>query len=386
VPNTSATAASSGADLNGKAAQAAARILRERLVAHASFRHKVAASKVRFVDGHVRIGKKSMPFRELVAEAYVARVSLSSTGYYPTPKIHWDRSRFNGRPFFYFAYGAAVSEVAVDTLSGETLCVSTSSESVHKNNPAIIWGNRRRLSAGRRLADQEELCWNAQGQLQTHAPSTYKIPTVRDWPPQANIRILQGEPNREDTIHRSKAVGEPPLMLCISTFLAIRDAIAACAPDARERPDLQAPATPEAVLAAIDRLVFRPQPVPEPPKNRRRTDRTGLPATLMIPYLFDIASLLGRWLHLITGIAWIGASFCSSARRQPAAAEAQNSSMPASAVSLGRAWRFLMRRNTRLRRPSCQSHCTGSIGKLTRPGCRVSSCCACSTSARPRSI
>jgi xanthine dehydrogenase large subunit len=280
VPNTSATAASSGADLNGKAAQAAARILRERLVAHASARHKVAANKVRFGDGHVRIGKQSMTFRELVAEAYMARVSLSSTGYYSTPKIHWDRSRFNGRPFFYFAYGAAVSEVAVDTLSGETqlLRVDILHDVGTSLNPAIDLGQiEGGFLQGVGWLTSEELCWNAQGQLQTHAPSTYKIPSVRDWPLQANIRILQGEPNREDTIHRSKAVGEPPLMLCISAFLAIRDAIAACAPDARELPDLRAPATPEAVLAAIDRLVFRPQPVPEPPKNRRSTDRTGLP-------------------------------------------------------------------------------------------------------------
>jgi xanthine dehydrogenase large subunit len=221
-----------------------------------------------------------MTFRELVTEAYMARVSLSSTGYYSTPKIHWDRSRFNGRPFFYFAYGAAVSEVAVDTLSGETqlLRVDILHDVGTSLNPAIDMGQiEGGFLQGVGWLTSEELCWNAQGQLQTHAPSTYKIPSVRDWPLQANIRILEGEPNREDTIHRSKAVGEPPLMLCISTFLAIRDAIAACAPDARERPDLQAPATPEAVLAAIDRLVFRPQPVPEPPKNRRRTDRTGIP-------------------------------------------------------------------------------------------------------------
>jgi len=279
VPNTSATAASSGADLNGKAAQAAARTLRERLVAHASARHKISANKVRFVDGRVHIGKKSMTFRELVAEAYMARVSLSSTGYYSTPKIHWDRSRFNGRPFFYFAYGAAVSEVAVDTLSGETqlLRVDILHDVGTSLNPAIDMGQiEGGFLQGVGWLTSEELCWNAQGQLQTHAPSTYKIPSVRDWPLQANIRILEGEPNREDTIHRSKAVGEPPLMLCISTFLAIRDAIAACTPDARELPDLRAPATPEAVLAAIDRLVFRPRPVPEPPKNRRSTDRTGL--------------------------------------------------------------------------------------------------------------
>jgi xanthine dehydrogenase large subunit len=276
VPNTSATAASSGADLNGKAAQAAARTLRERLVAHACTRHKVAPDQVRFADGHVYVGTRRMPFKELVAEAYVARVSLSSTGYYSTPKVHWDRGRFNGRPFFYFAYGAAVSEVAVDTLSGETrlLRIDILHDVGTSLNPAIDIGQiEGGFLQGVGWLTSEELAWNAKGELQTHAPSTYKIPSVRDWPLQANIRLLEDEPNREDTIHRSKAVGEPPLMLCISTFLAIRDAIAACAPDARELPDLRAPATPEAVLAAIDRLDFRVRPMPEPAKNRRRTDR-----------------------------------------------------------------------------------------------------------------
>ncbi len=281
VPNTSATAASSGADLNGKAAQAAARTLRERLVAHACTKHGVAPDQIVFAGGRVRIGAHEIAFRDLVADAYLARVQLSSTGFYSTPKIHWDRSRFNGRPFFYFAYGAAVSEVAVDTLSGETrlLRVDILHDVGTSLNPAIDLGQiEGGFLQGVGWLTSEELCWNAKGQLQTHAPSTYKIPSVRDWPLQANIRILEHEPNREDTIHRSKAVGEPPLMLCISTFLAIRDAIAACAPDARELPDLRAPATPETVLAAIDRLDFRTRPVPEPAPNRRRTDRPLHPA------------------------------------------------------------------------------------------------------------
>ena len=279
VPNTSATAASSGADLNGKAAQAAARTLRERLVAHACTKHGVSPGEVVFGGGRVHIGKHDMAFRELVGDAYLARVQLSSTGFYSTPKIHWDRSRFNGRPFFYFAYGAAVSEVAVDTLSGETqlLRVDILHDVGVSLNPAIDLGQiEGGFLQGVGWLTSEELRWNARGQLQTHAPSTYKIPSVRDWPLQANIRMLKHEPNREDTIHRSKAVGEPPLMLCISTFLAIRDAIAACAPDARELPDLRAPATPEAVLSAIDRLDFRALPAPEPGKNRRRTDRPGI--------------------------------------------------------------------------------------------------------------
>ena len=278
VPNTSATAASSGADLNGKAAQAAARTLRGRLVAHACAKHGVSADEVAFADGRVRIGRRRMTFKELVAEAYLARVSLSSTGFYSTPKIHWDRSRFNGRPFFYFSYGAAVSEVAVDTLSGETrlLRVDILHDVGASLNPAIDMGQiEGGFLQGVGWLTSEELYWNSKGELQTHAPSTYKIPTAGDWPQRADIRILEGEPNREDTIHRSKAVGEPPLMLCISTFLAIRDAIAACSPDARELPELRAPATPEAVLAAIERLGFRARPLPEPQHNRRSTDRPG---------------------------------------------------------------------------------------------------------------
>jgi xanthine dehydrogenase large subunit len=258
VPNTSATAASSGADLNGKAAQAACLTLRERLIAHAVAAHGAKADEVRFVDGHVTLGARRMTFKALVASAYQARVSLSSTGFYATPKIHWDRARMNGRPFFYFAYGAAVSEVAIDTLTGETqlLRVDILHDVGTSLNPAIDRGQiEGGFLQGVGWLTSEELWWNARGELMTHAPSTYKIPSVRDWPQDARVEILQHEPNREDTIYRSKAVGEPPLMLCMSTFLAIRDAVAACG-DYRTLPDLPAPATPEAVLRAVDALSF----------------------------------------------------------------------------------------------------------------------------------
>ena len=258
MPNTSATAASSGADLNGKAAQAAAQTLRERLAAHAMSQYGVEAAAVRFADGHVLLGQRRITFRELVASAYASRVSLSSTGFYATPKIHWDRSRMNGRPFFYFAYGAAVSEVAVDTLTGETqlLRVDILHDVGTSLNPAIDRGQiEGGFLQGVGWLTSEELWWNARGELMTHAPSTYKIPTVRDWPLDARIQILEHAPNREDTIHRSKAVGEPPLMLCMSTFLAIRDAVAACG-GYKVLPDLPAPATPENVLRAINLLPF----------------------------------------------------------------------------------------------------------------------------------
>nr|WP_299697039.1 xanthine dehydrogenase molybdopterin binding subunit [Hydrocarboniphaga sp.] len=256
VPNTSATAASSGSDLNGKAAQAAAQTIRARLIAWASEAHQIPADKIRFDNGVVWLGEHSISFAKFVAQAYQARVSLSATGYYRTPKIHWDSSKLWGRPFFYFAYGAAVSEVAVDTLTGETQLsrVDILHDVGRSLNPALDIGQiEGGFLQGAGWLTSEELWWNARGELKTHAPSTYKIPTARDWPQQAHVALLQHEPNREDTIYRSKAVGEPPLMLAMSVFHAIRDAVAACgAPNSL--PELHAPATPEAVLRAIDIL------------------------------------------------------------------------------------------------------------------------------------
>ncbi|HEX7917401.1 xanthine dehydrogenase molybdopterin binding subunit [Rudaea sp.] len=256
VPNTSATAASSGADLNGKAAQAACKTLRDRLIVHACNTRGVEANQVRFAEGHVQIGNERVTFAQLVQSAYQARISLSATGFYATPKIHWDRSRLNGRPFFYFAYGVAVSEVAVDTLTGETQLTRVDIlHDVGKSlNPAIDRGQiEGGFLQGIGWLTNEELWWNTKGELKTHAPSTYKIPSVRDWPPHADVRILEHAPNPEDTIHRSKAVGEPPLMLAISTLHAIRDAVAACGTSGAIS-DLVAPATPESVLRAIDSL------------------------------------------------------------------------------------------------------------------------------------
>jgi len=253
IPNTSATAASSGSDLNGKAAQAAARCIRERLVEWASGTDGVEADEIRFENGMVHIGKRHQPFGEFVRLAHAARISLSSTGFYRTPKIHWDRTAFAGRPFFYFAYGAAVSEVAIDTLTGETrlLRVDILHDVGTSLNPAIDKGQiEGGFLQGVGWLTSEELWWNERGELKTHAPSTYKIPTARDWPLAASIELLD-HPNQEDTIFRSKAVGEPPLMLAMSVFHAIRDAVAACG-SRNCLPDLPAPATPEAVLRAID--------------------------------------------------------------------------------------------------------------------------------------
>ncbi|MHB8476860.1 MAG: xanthine dehydrogenase molybdopterin binding subunit [Steroidobacteraceae bacterium] len=256
VPNTSATAASSGSDLNGKAAQAAAAAIRQRLADLAGALHGVAPQDVRFADGHVHAGARRVPFADLARAAHGARVSLSATGFYRTPKIHWNKQTQVGRPFYYFAFGAAVAEVAVDTLTGETqlLRVDILHDVGTSLNPAIDLGQiEGGFLQGVGWLTSEELYWNSAGELCTHAPSTYKIPTARDWPAAARVEILQAAPNPEDVIYRSKAVGEPPLMLALSVFHAIRDACAACGPPGC-LPDLPAPATPEAVLRTIDAL------------------------------------------------------------------------------------------------------------------------------------
>ena len=256
VPNTSATAASSGSDLNGKAAQAAARIIRERMENFLVAKYGVDKAAVKFSGGQVRLGDQSISFADAARQSWFARVSLSSTGFYATPKIHYDPKTMLGRPFFYFAYGAAVSEVVIDTLTGEhkQLRVDILHDAGRSLNPAIDMGQvEGGFLQGVGWLTSEELWWDGKGQLKTHAPSTYKIPAVSDWPAIANIQLLERADNREDTIFRSKAVGEPPLMLAISVFHALRDAVAAAAgDDAALR--LMAPATPEAVLKAIGGL------------------------------------------------------------------------------------------------------------------------------------
>jgi xanthine dehydrogenase large subunit len=253
VPNTSATAASSGSDLNGKAAEQAALAIRERLIAFAAERHGITPDQVRLAGGRVFLGEeRSMPFQELTRAAYAARVSLSSNGFYRTPKIHWDPATYTGRPYFYFAYGAAVCEVAIDTLSGEhrVLRLDVLHDVGDSLNPAIDIGQiEGALAQGMGWLTSEKLWWRDDGRLMTHAPSTYKIPTARDWPLDARIELLSDHPNREDSIYRSKAVGEPPLMLATAVYQALRDAVASCGPGGPVT--LEAPATPEAVLAAV---------------------------------------------------------------------------------------------------------------------------------------
>lgn len=252
VANTSATAASTGADLNGKAAEAAALRIRERLADFA--RRRYGNTDVRFAEDRVMIGGTAVDFAALVAEAYTDRVQLWSEGFYATPGLHWDRDTLSGRPFHYFAYGAAVSEVVIDTLTGESrlLRADLLHDAGTSINPSIDIGQiEGGFIQGMGWLTMEELHWNADGRLTTHAPSTYKIPAVSDCPATFHVRLYDA-PNGADTIFRSKAVGEPPLLLAFSVFFAIRDAIAAAAGGGL--PPLRAPATPEAVLDALEAL------------------------------------------------------------------------------------------------------------------------------------
>ena len=237
VPNTSPTAASSGTDINGEAARAACRVLKERL---APFREK-------FPDAS---------FAQVAREAFLARVPLSATGYWRTPEIHFDRERFHGEPFYYFAYGAAVSEVVIDTLTGESrlLRADLLHDVGRSINPAIDRGQvEGGFIQGMGWLTMEELVWDANGALATRAPSTYKIPVASDCPPQFNVWLWERGENRRDIAYRSKAVGEPPLMLALSVFHAIYDAVGATS-DSRDPVPLDAPATPENILRAICRL------------------------------------------------------------------------------------------------------------------------------------
>ena len=251
VPNTSPTAASSGSDLNGKAAQAAARTIRARIAKVIAGQFGVEPEEIAFRDGEVRGGGRSLPFADAVKHAYRARVSLSSTGYYATPKLHYDTKLHRGRPFFYFAYGASVSEVEVDTLTGEYRLrrVDILHDVGASLNPAIDLGQiEGGFVQGMGWLTTEELWWDSQGRLRTHAPSTYKIPAVGDVPVDFRTSIWKRGRNRENAIYRSKAVGEPPLMHGISVFHALRDAVGACGDGLVE---LDSPATPERVLFAI---------------------------------------------------------------------------------------------------------------------------------------
>ena len=256
VPNTSATAASSGSDLNGMAAADAARQIKARLVEFAAEKYGVERAAVVFEANHVRVGGQVIAFPDFIKSAYMARVQLSAAGFYKTPKIHWDRAAGKGRPFYYFAYGAAVSEVSVDTLTGEYQVDRTDIlHDVGKSlNPALDLGQvEGAFIQGMGWLTTEELWWDDKGRLRTHAPSTYKIPLASDRPRKFNVRLAEWSVNREETIRRSKAVGEPPLMLAVSVLEALSMAAASVA-DYKIAPRLDTPATPERVLMCIERM------------------------------------------------------------------------------------------------------------------------------------
>ncbi|WP_018897278.1 xanthine dehydrogenase molybdopterin binding subunit [Rhizobium sp. 2MFCol3.1] len=256
VPNTSATAASSGTDLNGMAAYDAARQIKERLVAFAAEKWDVPVSEIAFLPNRVRVGNQEIPFPDFIRQAYFARVQLSAAGFYKTPKIHWDRAAGKGTPFYYYSYGASCTEVSIDTLTGEYLIDRT--DILHdvgrSLNPAIDIGQvEGAFVQGMGWLTTEELWWDAKGRLRTHAPSTYKIPLASDRPKIFNVKLAEWSENAEQTIGRSKAVGEPPFMLAISVLEALSMAVASVA-DYKVCPRLDAPATPERVLMAVERM------------------------------------------------------------------------------------------------------------------------------------
>ncbi len=256
VPNTSPTAASSGSDLNGQAAFAAATTLRQRLVDFLVQTYSVPPEQVIFQAGRVTIGDHDWSFAELVNAAYLARVSLSTTGFYKTPKIHYDRQKGQGRPFYYFANGAAVAEVIIDTLTGEYRVsrVDILHDVGNSINPALDIGQiEGGFIQGMGWLTTEELCWSDDGELLSNNPATYKIPTIGDTPADFRVQLLQNSANQEASIYHSKAVGEPPLMLAISVWSALRDAISSLS-DYRYSPRLDTPATPERVFWAIEAL------------------------------------------------------------------------------------------------------------------------------------
>lgn len=252
VPNTSATAASSGTDLNGMAVLDACRTIRSRMATHIAGLSGIDESDIRFKDGQVIAGTTSRTFAQAAQSSYEARISLSATGFYKTPDIKWDRIAGKGRPFFYFAYGAAVTEVVIDTLTGENRILRTDilHDAGQSLNPALDIGQiEGGYVQGAGWLTTEELVWDDRGALKTHAPATYKIPACSDRPDIFNV-ALWDQPNPARTVYRSKAVGEPPFMLGISAWSALADAVQACG---STYADLQAPATAEAVLAAVTR-------------------------------------------------------------------------------------------------------------------------------------
>ena len=257
VPNTSATAASSGTDLNGMAVKVACEKIKFRLKSFLGKTYKLKATEIEFLNGSIYCKGKEYSFKSIIKQAYENRISLSATGFYATPEIKWDRLTGKGNPFYYFAYGAAVTEVIIDTLTGENriLRVDICHDAGKSINPAIDIGQiQGGYVQGAGWLTTEELIWNEEGKLMTHAPSTYKIPACSDRPRIFHTNLYHYEGNKKQTIYRSKAVGEPPFMLGISALMALNDAIASVG--GRDRHALlDTPATPEKVLFEIQKQI-----------------------------------------------------------------------------------------------------------------------------------
>lgn len=256
VPNTSPTAASSGSDLNAMAAKDAVNTIKKRMTAFAAKHFLVDDSDIQFINNTVIAGAKKMSFAEFCQLAYMHRISLSATGFYRTPSIYYDRDKGQGRPFFYFANGAAVSEVLIDTLTGEykVLRVDICHDVGQSLNPAIDIGQiEGAFIQGMGWLTTEELKWDEHGRLLTINPAAYKIPTIGDTPATFNVELLPDSPNVEATISHSKAVGEPPFMLAISVWSALRDAVSSLS-DYQISPAVDTPATPERILQAVNAI------------------------------------------------------------------------------------------------------------------------------------
>ena len=257
VPNTSASAASSTTDLNGAAALDAVKKIKLNLEKFIRSKYKIMSkNEPLYKNESIILGNKSFKFKNIIQEAYLNRISLSSTGFYSTPKINFDKKKFHGRPFLYFCYGASVTEVTIDTLTGENIVdrVDILHDAGNAINPALELGQiEGGFVQGQGWLTIEEVKWRSNGQITTFSPSTYKIPAVSDVPKKFNVEIFKEGKNKENVVNKSKTTGEPPLMLAMSVFFAIKDAIASTS-NYKKIPVIDAPATPEKILMSINRL------------------------------------------------------------------------------------------------------------------------------------
>jgi len=257
VPNTSASAASSTTDLNGAATLNAAGKIKKNLNDFIREKYKIYSNtEPIYKNQYIHFGNRSFKFKKIIEEAYLNRVSLSSSGFYSTPKINFNKKKFHGRPFYYFCYGAAVTEVTIDTLTGENIIdrVDIIHDAGNAINPALELGQiEGGFVQGQGWLTMEEIVWDKFGKLKTFSPSTYKIPAISDTPKKFNVEIFKKGSNVENVVNKQKTTGEPPLMLAMSVFFAIKDAIASLS-NYKKVPELDAPATPEKILLSINKL------------------------------------------------------------------------------------------------------------------------------------